>query len=117
MNNEQKSKISRKDFLIAGSLTTISLLVGTNIISCKKEEKKEEAQSGPKCDDTTGLSKEDIEQRKNLQYTDYTPKPEQRCENCALYVAAEGNSPCGKCNLIKGPVSPKGWCTSWVPKA
>ncbi|MFN3603880.1 MAG: high-potential iron-sulfur protein [Leptonema sp. (in: bacteria)] len=118
MKLKENFKVSRKDFLIKTSMIGISFVLGSNLVQCKKEEQKEQAQkTGPHCDDTNGLSKEDIEQRKNLQYTDHTPKADQKCENCALYVVAEGNSPCGKCNLIKGPVSPLGWCTSWVPKA
>ncbi|MCS7204797.1 MAG: high-potential iron-sulfur protein [Leptospiraceae bacterium] len=109
-------EITRKEFLKQVGIVGSTILFGPMIISnCKPEEKQ--AQKGPICDDVTGLTQEEIEQRKNLQYTDFTPDPSKLCENCALYVLPEGNSPCGKCNLIKGPVSPKGWCTSWVPKA
>ncbi len=116
---KHQNQISRKDFLIKTSIAGVSLILGSHLVQCKQEEKSmEKAQNkGPKCDDTTGLTQEEIEQRKNLQYTDYSPEPNKKCNNCALYVVAEGNSPCGKCNLIKGPISPEGWCTSWVPKA
>lgn len=107
--------LSRKEFLKRAGIVGATLVVGPAVFqACKQEEKKAQ---GPKCDDVTGLTPEEIEQRKNLQYTDNSPDPNKLCQNCALYVLPEGNSPCGKCNLIKGPVSPMGWCTSWVPKA
>jgi len=65
------------------------------------------------CTDPTGASKAT---RDALKYTDTTPKPDQRCDNCALYVAApEG---CGKCKIFSdSPVAPAGWCSSWAKKA
>jgi hypothetical protein len=115
---EQEKKISRKDFLVTAGVVGTTLIFGSAIItSCKKEEKEHAHTEGPKCDDVSGLKPEEIEQRKNLQYTDYSPDPAKLCSNCALYVAPENNAPCGGCNLVKGPISPNGWCTSWVPKA
>jgi hypothetical protein len=112
-------KLSRKNFLVTAGVVGTTLVLGSSIITCKKEEKPNEQakQEGPKCDDVSGLKPEEIEQRKNLQYTDNTPDPAKNCANCALYIAPQNNAPCGGCNLIKGPVSPNGWCTSWVPKA
>ncbi len=120
IHNLEKNKINRKEFLTTVGIVGAGLVFGTSFIaSCKKEEpKKEEAKTeGPKCDDVTGLSQQDIEQRKNLQYTDNSPDPTKLCSNCALFIEAKDNAPCGGCNLVKGPISPKGWCTSWVPKA
>ncbi len=114
-----ENKITRKNFLVKTGVVGISLLGASSLIQyCKKEEQKTQqtVQEGPKCDDVTGLQPEEIEQRKNLKYTDITPEAGKQCDNCALYILPEGNNPCGGCNLIKGPVSPKGWCTSWVQK-
>ncbi|GIX42018.1 MAG: hypothetical protein KatS3mg129_1751 [Leptospiraceae bacterium] len=118
-------KITRKEFLVTAGVVGSTFIFGSSIItSCKKKEEtqevqetKEQAQTEtPKCDDLSGLTPEDINQRKQLQYTDNSPKPDQTCSNCALFVPPENNTPCGKCNLVKGPISPNGWCTSWVQK-
>lgn len=115
-------KITRKEFLVTAGVVGTTFIFGSSIItSCKKKEEtqdvQEQAQTDtPKCDDLSGLKPEEIEQRNNLQYTDNSPDPSKLCSNCALYIPPENNAPCGGCNLIKGPVSPNGWCTSWVPK-
>ncbi len=96
-------QISRKEFLVKTSIIGLTLAAGNSIFA------------GPKCDDTKGLKPDEIKQRKDLKYTDNSPNPKQNCANCALYVPPKGG-PCGGCNLIKGPVSPEGWCTSWVAK-
>ncbi len=117
---KNQDKLTRKEFLISAGVVGTTLIFGSTIFNaCKKEESKPQQTKteGPKCDDVTGLKPEDIEQRKNLQYVDNSPEPSKLCSNCALYIPAEAGAPCGGCNLIKGPISPNGWCTSWVPKA
>lgn len=110
-------QISRKDFLFKGLVTGAAVAgAGAILAACKKEEQAAEA-PGVFCDDTTGLSPEDIQQRKNLQYVEKTADPAKRCDNCALYVAPEPGASCGACNLLKGPINPAGYCTSWVQKA
>jgi hypothetical protein len=110
-------RISRKDFLVKGLVTGAAVVgAGAILAACKKEEKKAEA-SAASCNDVTGLSPDDIQQRTNLQYVDQTPDPSKRCDGCALYVAPAAGATCGGCNLIKGPISPAGYCTSWVQKS
>ena len=55
--------------------------------------------------------------RTQLQYVDETADPAKRCDNCALYVAPIEGSPCGGCQLIKGPIAPEAYCLSWAAKA
>lgn len=47
----------------------------------------------------------------------HSPYPDKICANCQLYVPAESPDQCGGCQLIKGPIHPNGYCTSWVQKA
>jgi hypothetical protein len=109
--------ISRKDFLFKGIVTGAAAAgAGMILAQCKKEEKKPDA-AAASCNDTTGLSPEDIQQRTNLQYVDKTADAAKRCDGCALYIAAAAGAACGGCNLIKGPIAPAGYCTSWVPKS
>lgn len=110
-------QISRKDFLVKGLVTGVAVAgAGAILSACKKEEKKAEP-AAVSCNDTTGLTPEDIQQRTNLQYVDQTPDPTKRCDGCALYVAPAAGAACGGCNLVKGPIAPAGYCTSWVAKS
>ena len=75
---------------------------------CKKAELR--------CNDTSGLAPEDAELRTELEYRDDSPHGEtKRCGNCAFFVAADKNQ-CGQCTLVKGPIHPRGYCSSWASK-
>ncbi len=74
------------------------------------------AAEGFTCTDTSGLTEQDLTIRNTLQYVDATPDPEKQSDGCALYVAAEAGQNCGTCTVVKGPIHPKGYCTSWAPK-
>lgn len=51
----------------------------------------------------------------SLQYVPQSAKPEERCSNCQLYTAGDGEL--GKCQLFQqGLVKSSGWCASWVKK-
>ncbi|MGM0559415.1 MAG: high-potential iron-sulfur protein [Myxococcota bacterium] len=67
------------------------------------------------CTDTEGLSKAEIKVRESLKYTDESPKPDQFCDNCALWKPADSENSCGGCQIMAGPIHPKGWCTAWAP--
>jgi hypothetical protein len=54
--------------------------------------------------------------RQTLQYVEESPDPEKLCSNCQLYVAPEEGAACGGCQIIKGPIAPGGYCTSWAQK-
>jgi len=69
------------------------------------------------CDDTTGLSAQDLELRRSLEYRDTSPHGAVKsCSACAFYVAA-GKNECGQCTLVKGPINPGGYCNSWAQKS
>lgn len=51
-----------------------------------------------------------------LQYTDTSANPDQRCDNCVLYTAADDAK--GGCSLFPGKnVAASGWCISWALKS
>ena len=75
--------------------------------------------SGPKelsCTDTTGLAPAELAMRTQLQYVDRSPSNEKLCAGCQFFQP-KGPEACGACTLVKGPIHPKGYCTSWVKKA
>ncbi len=69
-----------------------------------------------KCDDVSGLTKEEIVIRESLEYAEKSAKPDQTCDNCQLFQAAAAADKCGTCTVMKGPIHPKGWCKSWAAK-
>lgn len=69
------------------------------------------------CTDVSALSEAEKAARSALQYTDKSPKPNERCENCMHFQPPASAGQCGGCAIIKGPVHPQGYCTAWVPKA
>jgi hypothetical protein len=110
------NKITRKSFLRNVSILGATTFGASALISaCGRSEPEPDAATAADdpCGDTSGLSEADLNMRRNLQYVHETPYPEQRCDNCQLWLEPE-SGPCGGCALFRGPVNPAGWCNSWV---
>ena len=47
------------------------------------------------------------------------PKNGQQCSGCSLYIPAKSNpsKANGACKLVKGSISPQGWCKYWSKKS
>jgi hypothetical protein len=56
-------------------------------------------------------------QRKQLKYVSVSKMKGKTCSNCTLFKAGKTASATGGCQVIPGPISPKGYCTAWVAKA
>ena len=126
MSNERN--ITRKDFLkrisAAGAMTVGA---GALLQACGGGDTQKDSGSGngsgsaskskanDPCSDTSGLTEQELKTREQFKYVAETPNPEKRCDNCALYTQPEGDSPCGGCTLVKGPIHPAGYCTAWAP--
>ena len=67
------------------------------------------------CSDTAGLSDAELAMRNAQAYQDKSPEADKLCVGCQLFVPASPTE-CGKCSLIKGPISPNGYCKAWVKK-
>jgi len=46
-----------------------------------------------------------------------TPKSGAQCSTCSLYIPGKSMSANGTCKLVKGAISPKGWCKFYAKKA
>ena len=46
-----------------------------------------------------------------------SPKNGHECDGCALYIPGPSPTANGKCKVVNGSISPKGWCQLWSPKA
>ncbi|WP_018626243.1 high-potential iron-sulfur protein [Niabella aurantiaca] len=73
-------------------------------------------QQGSAIIDSSEMTQEDFDKRKNLGYVEKTPMEDNRCDNCALYLKPEGDSKYGGCQLLRGPISPGGYCPYWAAK-
>ena len=118
--------MNRKDFLLSlGAL----LAGGTAVLSgCggggeQAETTAKTATEAPKkvaaadpCTDVSGLTDAEKNMRTTLKYVAKSPEAEKNCVNCGLWVEPEAGAECGGCQVVKGPIHPEGYCTSWVAK-
>lgn len=123
-------KISRKKF-VRNSLAISSVLTGLGFLSgCSRKEGTPGKQQvskqqdltvkptdfGDACDDLSNLSQSEIEKRDIYGYVQETSYPENRCDNCRLYIPPEAEGDCGGCILFEGPVFAGGYCDYWAPE-
>lgn len=122
-----KTPLNRREFLErAAILGALTVGAGSLLAACETQERPpagtdETADAGNgefSCDDaaaTSDLTEAEMATRTNNNYVDQTPNPQQRCDNCALWVDAEAGQNCGGCTVVAGPIHPAGWCSIWVP--
>ena len=55
--------------------------------------------------------------QKSVQYQS-KPKNGQQCSGCTFFIPAKSNptKANGTCKLVKGAISPNGWCKMYSPK-
>jgi hypothetical protein len=105
------NELSRRDFLFRFSgMGALAAGAGTFLSACGGGE------ASSACNDTSSLTEAELQLRTNLQYVEVSTDPNKLCQNCQLYVAPAEGKVCGGCTLIKGPIAPKGFCTSWAAK-
>jgi hypothetical protein len=56
--------------------------------------------------------------QKTAQYQ-AKPKSGHQCSGCSLYIPAKANptKSNGTCKVVKGAISPQGWCKFYAPKS
>jgi hypothetical protein len=99
--------VSRREALRSALLFGAAAMAPAVLAGCGKKELT--------CTDTSGLSQSDLQMRTALQYVDKSPEAGKECDNCAQFEPA-GADKCGACKIVKGPISPKGYCKSWSQK-
>lgn len=112
-------------------LTTSAYWVITaGLLGCQREQRPATGTRGTdtaaatpppasvRCDDTKGLAPTEVQQRKELKYTDRAPNPNQSCSNCMHLQPVPGSDKaCSRCSVLAGPVHINGWCSAWVVRA
>ena len=105
-----KNKINRKEFLKQLPILGIALFgSGLFLQSCSKSKTEEDP-----CSDLSKLTEDEKETRKDFEYVSKSPYPEKLCDNCELWLAPEEGNFCGGCEIMEGPIHPKGYCNAWV---
>ncbi|MBK8170865.1 MAG: high-potential iron-sulfur protein [Sandaracinaceae bacterium] len=101
--------ISRRDLLKKSAFWGIAVVVGPALLNggCGSD--------APVCTDTAGLSQPEIAMRTANAYVDRTPEPAKTCANCNFFES-RGESACGGCKVLKGPIAPAGYCRLWAAK-
>lgn len=51
-----------------------------------------------------------------MQYQDQ-PKNGQQCDQCQHWIPGASPTAQGTCQVVAGPISPKGWCVAFVKKS
>ena len=68
------------------------------------------------CTDLDGLAQGDKQLRAAQEYKDISPfGNEKNCKSCEFFKAG-GADECGTCTIVKGPINPAGYCSSWVKR-
>lgn len=92
-------------------LLVVAPLVGVGLAACGKKSEPDS------CTDVSALSDGEKTARSTLQYVDKSPEADKRCELCNFYQASTDPAACGGCQLVKGPIHPKGYCTAFAVKS
>ncbi len=66
------------------------------------------------CYDPDALGVGERELRAELAYVNVSEDEARTCEGCQFYYL--GGENCGECQLLDGPVTRGGYCTSWAVK-
>lgn len=103
----KKDALSRREMLRSAALVGTAGLLPAWLLGCGKKELS--------CTDTAGLAAADLTMRTTLGYVDASPEGAKSCANCMLYKPAAADA-CGGCQVVKGPINPKGYCKSWAAK-
>ena len=73
-------------------------------------------QQSTSCADPKQLTDSENGLRASLQYADQAADAGKSCSGCAFFHSVANSDACGTCEILMGPVSAKGHCTSWSAK-
>jgi hypothetical protein len=126
ITNKKNYSMKRKDFLKSVALGAMSSSVllaacggGSNqqtTAPATEPTPAPQAATGD-CNDTSGLTEADLQQRQSLGYVAQSNVEGKNCTNCRFYQEGSQENGCGGCQLFKGSVLPEGYCNSWFAKA
>jgi hypothetical protein len=69
------------------------------------------------CEGEESLSIADQTTRQAVGYVDQAADAGKTCANCRFFQQSTAEAGCGSCEVVKGPIAPGGYCTTWVAQA
>ena len=116
-----EKNINRKNFIKKISIGGVILFGGSALLSaCGGKDNGKLPQTTQKanspCADVSGLTDAELATRTSNDYTVASPYNDKMCAICNLFIPPNGNNPCGSCQVVKGPISPQGYCKLWIKK-
>lgn len=90
------------------ALRRIAILGATAAAPTLLADESAFAASSKKCHGTTPKSA--------VQYRN-KPKGSHQCSNCTHFCPGSSAKAEGTCNVVKGSISPHGWCLAWAAKS
>jgi hypothetical protein len=67
------------------------------------------------CTDVSGLTDAQRATRTQQEYVEQSPHGNTKdCLNCRFLTSQRTEDACGTCQLVPGPIHPRGYCKSWV---
>ena len=113
-------KINRKNFIKgAAALGFTGVGALTFLSGCGNEKKgpgSAEEKNNEPCSDLSGLSDAEKETRELYRYVADSPHEDKKCHICNYFIPPAAQAKCGTCQIVKGPINPDGYCTSFVKK-
>ena len=121
-----KKKIERREFIKDTVASSLALIFGSAYVvsGCTNSGKKSGQQDAQdqsaaaqvtECDDYSHVDAVNLRKREQLGYVKQTVNPENKCNNCKLWIPPKEGQHCGGCLLFTGPVFDEGYCTYWAP--
>ena len=92
---------SRRAFLHCGALLVLSM------VGCRSR--------GIDCNDSSTLSPVETKARNDALYVEPSSSPSTACDICQYWIKGSSGG-CGGCQLLRGPIHPKGTCRLFVMK-
>jgi hypothetical protein len=117
LERNMSESFSRRTVLLRGLQLPIGGLLLAGVAGCSgSKDGKATTASGAVCANPDEMSDAQQSTRASLSYTESSPNPQQVCEGCSFFHAAE--PPCGTCDMFSGgPVNKQGHCVSWNAKS
>lgn len=117
------NRLTRRQFVQTAAAGAGFLTMGMLLAGCDKSsgggggDQPAEAEDKPlDCTDVSGLDEAGKKTREAFNYVEETTVPGKLCANCQLYQPPPSGDGCGGCTIVKGPINPNGYCTSWVQR-
>ena len=69
------------------------------------------------CAGSPDLAAKNTAARKALKYVDQSPDTTRLCSGCRFFKQPEGSAACGGSQILTGPITPTGYCSSWIARS